>query len=300
MPLSLDVNREQLEAAFAAAVHREVPAGDRAWAATERRLLVALRWKAFATRWLPWLERRGQSAKVSETYEEAWDAQADFGKFDLARREKQLVVWGERRFYASQLGAKRVHLLYIAALIDALRPRAVLEVGSGLGQNAMLLAQRFPDVQFTGLELTAQGTRIAAAARAAPLQEVLLRHAPFPLADADAHARVRFVRGSAAQLPFASDAFDLVYTVLALEQMEAIRAQALAEIARVCRGHTAMIEPFRDYNQTPLRRAKTQGWGLFSAAIGDLPAYGLTPMHTTGDMPMKVYYGVGLVVSEKR
>ncbi len=300
MPLSLAVNREQLAAAFAPAVHREVAAGDRDWSRTVRRLHLALRWKAFATRWLPWLERRGQSATVRETYEEAWGAQADFRKFDLGKREKQLVVWGDRRFYASQLGAKRIHLLYIAALIEALRPRTILEVGSGLGQNAMLLAQRFPDVRFTGLELTAQGTRIAAVTRAAPLPEVLQRYAPFPLTDIDAHARVGFVRGSAAQLPFASSAFDLVYTVQALEQMEAIRPQALAEIARVCRGHTAMIEPFRDWNQTSLRRAKTQGWGLFSAAIADLPAFGLTPVHSTGDMPMKVYYGVGLVVAEKR
>ena len=256
MPLSLVVSREELAAAFAPAVHREVPAGDREWAATVRRLHLALRWKAFATRWLPWLERRGQSATVRETYEEAWGAQADFSKFDLAKREKQLVVWGERQFYASQFGAKRIHLLYIAALIEALRPRAVLEVGSGLGQNAMLLAQRFPDVQFTGVELTAQGARIAAVTRAAPLPEVLQRYAPFPLTDTNAHARV-------------------------------------------CRGHTAMIEPFRDWNQTPLRRAKTQGWGLFSAPIGDLPTYGLTPVHSTDDMPMKVYYGVGLVVAEK-
>ena len=47
---------------------------------------------------------------------------------------------------------------------------------------------------------------------------------------------VTFLQGSAAELSFPDGAFDLVMTVLAIEQMERIRARALAEITRVARG----------------------------------------------------------------
>ena len=70
-----------------------------------------------------------------------------------------------------------------------------------------------------------------------------------PLADPTAFRRIRFCQGNAPSLPFADGEFDLVTTVLALEQMERVREQALAEVARVACRHTLMIEPFREVNR---------------------------------------------------
>jgi hypothetical protein len=98
-------------------------------------------------------------------------------------------------------------------------------------------------------------------------------------------------------LPFSPKSFDLVFTIQALEQMEAIREEVLSNIASASAGYVAMFEPFADWNSSLGRRAKIKMSNYFAARIDDLPSYGLLPVFATDDMPMKVNYGVGLVVA---
>src|SRR5690606_1356218 len=130
----------------------------------------------------------------------------------------------------------RFRQLMLIRLVEHLKPRRVLEVGCGLGIHLILLACRFPEVEFTGVELTAAGHRAARALQAEErLPQHLVAFAPEPLVDLTGFRRVDFRQGNAAALDFPDQRFDLVYTVLALEQMERVRARALAEIARVTR-----------------------------------------------------------------
>ena len=68
------------------------------------------------------------------------------------------------------------------------------------------------------------------------------------------YSTVEFRQGNAAALPYPDRSFDVVYTILAVEQMESIREQAMREIVRVARSHVVMIEPLMDSNRDPLRR----------------------------------------------
>jgi SAM-dependent methyltransferase len=104
----------------------------------------------------------------------------------------------------------------------------------------------------------------------------------------------------ATQLPFPDKSFDLVFTALALEQMEEIRLRALSEIGRVARTHTAMIEPFYDWNESGRHRDWVVANDNFSGRIADLPSFGLEPILVSGNMPSKVTNRPGLVVCRVR
>src|SRR5690348_4022288 len=59
-------------------------------------------------------------------------------------------VWRDRQLLLSnELGAA-VRLIYLDTALSSLRPRRVLEVGSGNGINLLLLAAAYPGIEFSG------------------------------------------------------------------------------------------------------------------------------------------------------
>ena len=176
----------------------------------------------------------------------------------------------------------------------------MLEVGCGNGINLLSLAGNFPDVELTGIDLTPAGIEAAKAIQAeAGLPPHLAEYIPLESADPGAFKRIRFMNGSAAELPFADGEFDLVYTVLAVEQMERIRDQALAEIARVSRSHVLMLEPFRDANRKGMRRLYALSRNYFRGSIQGLKQFGLEPVWATDDFPQEAFLGSPLVLARK-
>jgi protein-L-isoaspartate O-methyltransferase/uncharacterized protein YndB with AHSA1/START domain len=90
------------------------------------------------------------------------------------------------------------HLAPVTAACERLpsEPAQVLEVGTGTGAGALMLARRFPRTEIIGVDLSPAMVRVAA-------QKV-----PSELAD-----RVKFEVADAANLPFENGSFDLVVQV---------------------------------------------------------------------------------------
>ena len=144
--------------------------------ATARRLLFG---------WLPAMQRR-ESAILRE-YDKAWGA-IDYGTYSLEARQTEHTPWQwrGRRMFASDVGATRFRQLLLIQFIERLRPRQVLEVGCGNGINLILLAGRFPEVAFAGIELTEAGHRAARSLQEhSDLPPSLRAYAPLPLARSD-------------------------------------------------------------------------------------------------------------------
>ena len=244
--------------------------------------------------------RRDQHAIESE-YTDAWTA--GHQKYDPSRTALRAApwLWGDRRLLLDGAAASRLRCLMLAAVIDQLKPRRVLEVGCGNGINLLMLAGAFPEVSFTGLELTQAGIDAAHSVQAKPaLPTALAEYIPLPQQDTSAFQRIEFICGDACAMPFEVDSFDLVITVLAVEQMERIRHRALAEIARVTKHHLLMLEPFRDVNASGLRRLYVLSRNYFRGSISELRDFGLTPLWATDDFPQEAFLGSPLVLSEKR
>jgi ubiquinone/menaquinone biosynthesis C-methylase UbiE len=246
-----------------------------------------------------WLPGTGRAPDVvAQVYEKTW-SQTSIAQLVNPRARAVPCVWGDRRFMAAVTGLKRVHLLVLMQLIEKLQPRSVLEVGCGIGINLLVLAARFPQIAFEGIDLTARGiASIKELSAQDALPRALLDYSPEPSRDAEAHRRIQARQGSAVALPYRDNEFDLIYTVAALEQMEAIRPNVMAELQRVSSGHVAMMEAFRDWNQAGMRRNYIVAQDYFASRIDELPKFGLRPVLSTDDMPTKVNMGLGLVVAE--
>ncbi len=240
---------------------------------------------------------------VRTEYERSWDRTRDY-PYVLDDFPKDFQPWlaAGRRVMASDIGATRFRQALFIAVIEQVRPRRVLEIGCGNGINLLLLAGRFPQIAFHGLELTASGVAAAHHFQAAHdrLPAAIEAYAPRPLADPTAFRGVAFSRGNAAALPFPDAAFDLVYTSLALEQMEVVRSQALAEMARVAGGWTFNIEPFADVNGGFWSKLYVGQRGYFRGRIVELRERGLEPQWATMDFPQELFLKSCAVLAKKR
>lgn len=299
----LELTRQDVLGAIAPYVSRHVDDADPAWRAaveTKARTTRRTLWRRRLTFWHSGLRR---TVAVTESkYNEGW-SRTDWDGYATTAKPANGSPWewDDVRVLASNIAGARARLWFLMRAIALLNPRSVLEIGSGPGVNLLPLACRFPHIRFEGVELSTGGIEKSRASQEEEtLPAGLQSFSPEPVVDLTAHRRVRFTKGSAAELPFRDGEFDLVYSSLALEQMEPIRHQALKEFARVTGRHAVMIEPFADVNTTSLRRAYVAAHDYFQGAVGDLPNYGLHPLWTTRDMPQKLWLGTALVVSEKR
>jgi SAM-dependent methyltransferase len=268
------------------------------------RQLRMIRWNAAKRAW-----RRAIGAKngvrrnkqvIAGEYESTWSR--GYAAYDLSvgcRKPEPWLLRGEG-FLADRSGVPRFRNLILAAVIRTLKPQRVLEVGCGNGINLLLLASQFPEIAFCGIELTEAGNRVARELqRANSLPPALASYPLIPGVDPLAFRRIEFMQGDATDMPFTDGEFDLVFTVLSVEQMERVRDKALAEIARASSGYVLNMEPFAEANRSLLRRVHIFGRDYFRGTIPDMARYGLDPIWATMDFPQEVQLGAALVLSRK-
>lgn len=262
---------------------------------------VARRGVSTLARLLSGREAERDRESIESEYKDAWSA--GYRRYRLGRADLKAKPWHwrGRKLLLDPAAATRVRTILFAAVLDDLKPKRVLEVGSGNGINLLSLAGAFPDMEFTGLELTPEGVSQSQSAQSDEQTCAIVRaYSPLETQDPAAIGRIRFVQGDASAMPFEDGAFDLVMTVLAVEQMESIRAAALGEIARVTRGHALMLEPFRDVNLRGLKRLYVKSRGYFRGSVDTLRAYGLEPVWATDDFPQEAFLGTALVLAKKQ
>ncbi len=289
-----------IEAQLKPYIVRTMPVASGEWRALLAPELKLRRERYWKRRLLPFRHKESAfTAEMKEAYAKKWDGY-DFEHELDPQRQASCIEWGDTGYLASSTVTGRMHVLGMLTVLRQLAPRTVLEVGSGSGTNLLLLSGLCPEIEFNGLELTASGVATTQAAAAAPiLPPGLEKFSVEPPLDRTAYRRINVVQGSAAALPHDSNAFDLVFSCLALEQMEPIRHQAMAEMARVSRRWVLMVEPFREVNATGLRRHYIVGNNYFQGAIADLGRYGLTPRLVFDDWPSKITLKAALVLAEK-
>jgi SAM-dependent methyltransferase len=242
---------------------------------------------------------QSRKRSVERNYDQIW-AEADFAKIVDPAKNQMPHEWRDEGFMLNSSVTQKLQLNLLTKAIRFLRPQSVLEVGSGWGLNLMVLACLCPETRFQGVELTKSGVEMTKAMAAGKeLPEPLVRFMPEAPVDPMGFQRIAVDRGSAERLPYADSSFDLVFTRLALEQMESIRETALSEVARVARSHVVMIESFREMNDKGLRRQYAIANNYFRGRLADLPRYGLEPVFTYAEWPHKITLKPVFVLAKK-
>lgn len=300
----LHLSKEDIQGIFAPYITYQGGPSDAVWLNELRHRTHKFRKMFWRRHLLNLLPKQGRTkVKIEEEYNEVWD-QTLLHRYKLPLTETSDMPWSwrEERYFAHRFGGTRIRLAVLMQVINQLRPASVLEVGAGNGVNLLYLAGGCPQIRFTGVELTKAGVRTACNFQREwqEFPEDNLAFSPFPQMDRTAFRRVEFQQGSAEALPFASGSFDLVITVMALEQMERIRHRALSEISRVTSNHVLMIEPFRDVNASGFNRHYIISQNYFSARIDDLRQFGLEPLWATADFPQKAQMQFCCVLSRKK
>ena len=256
--------------------------------------------KRAALGWLPGIKR--DQDYVRSSYEETY-AKLPFSQtFAPTSSEPKptLATYRGEGLVLRRRAMVRTHLVAMARAIEALKPRRVLEVGAGPGTNMFVLSARFPEIEFTGIELTdegvAQGNRVIGEPE---LPKLIADYCPWDEFDREAYRRVVLQQGDATKLAFDDGSFDLVFTRQALEQMEMVREPALREIARVAARDVLLCEPFADFQRSALQRRYVAAKDYFSLASRELPQFGIQPTHVVGEFPQNVVMGVGLVCGSR-
>jgi len=134
-----------------------------------------------------------------------------------------------RAFGVPEIGFRLRGLYFSRALrrLRALRPRRVLDAGSGIGAYAIWLAKRYPDAEVTGWELDERKVRFS---------QEFARELGIP--------NLRFELRDLCARDTAADAYDLVVNVDVLEHIADYEA-ALANLHRLLRseGHLFLHTP---------------------------------------------------------
>jgi ubiquinone/menaquinone biosynthesis C-methylase UbiE len=295
----IELPATEIERLLAPFVHDEVQADDPRWTSERNRLEAKSKKMLRRGRLKQWLGRaRGQTDVRQDYQHKIWPT------YELAKRlvpkgHATPLVWGDRRFLAGVMATKRVHLALLMQAIKAVKPTRVLEVGSGVGLNILVLAARFPNIEFVGGELTPVGVEATNAVAAEGIPDTMAEFSPEPVEASGPLTNVRAIEADASALPFTDGEFDLVFSAHALEQMEAIRDAALGEMVRVSSSHVAMVEPFTDWNETEMRRNFIVAKRYFQGSVADLDGLGLAVEYVTADFPTKLTMGMGFVLAHR-
>lgn len=299
--MRIDLPDETIRNLFEPYIDKKFAQNDARWNEIVTTLSQSLKKNRIRRQLLGWLMKRYRrtQAGIEWNYTRQWSSVSLEKQFSNTGSNPVPCEWRGQGMLAYGFGTKKLHQALLFRVLEQCAPQSVLEVGFGNGINLFLMACRFPEISFSGVELTEGGVMAAkAVVKESTLPEFISVVSPEPLKDFSAHTKVDLRKASAADLPFKDNSFDLVFTSLALEQMEEVRTRALKEIQRVSKKYVAMLEPFRDWNNDGLRRDYIIANDYFAAWIDDLPRYGLRPVFTTADIPNKLRMRVGLVVAE--
>ncbi len=295
----LNVSDDEIREVLAPFIVKTYAQTDAEWRRLVRKLSIVMFFASLRRVFRNLIGRNYTSKVVGEIYARNWSqhAPAEPG----ALRATRPSIWGDQAFMLDARGLKRVYLLCMMRFLAAVKPENALEVGFGGGQQLLPLAARFPEIAFSGVELTEAGVATTRSiVQSGELPPAIVEFSPEPFEDISGLSRLNLQQGSAVELPFEDNTFDVVYTVLAVEQMESVRREALAELVRVSRRYVVMFEPFADWNQTFLRRAFIHSSGYFNGTIAEVAALGCEPVCIRPDLPAPARQGNGLVIFEKK
>jgi len=243
--------------------------------------------RAKAEAWI--LKDPKDPSKVKKSYEQVWAA----GGIPNAKIN---ILYKNRIYETDAIEEKKIQCWQLTEVLSRYSRAKILEVGSGNGMMTLSLMESLPDHQFIGLELTRNGCRKARENQkniGHKQQDYRINGEIRQKKISD--ERIKFLQGSASNIPLKDKSVDICFTVLALEQMNPIFEKVILEIKRVTKDAAFFLEPFSDFNSSVTRLLYINSRSYLRKSSAYLQEIGLEIKETPLELPAKIYRGYGLV-----
>ena len=186
-------------------------------------------------------------------------------------------VYGKLAF-GGPMDNRKFFLRHTDDYIKSVGAKKVLELGSGIGINLLVLAILNPSVEkFCGIELTKQGVAIS---------HQLVKNPPVTdlryltgLDEETILARVKPERfdireGDIRKLPWPDKRFDFVFSMWVMEQLPRSYRQAFMEAKRVLSGHALFMEEFAEAQQNIFQKIHLRNVDYFHSSYKEVEKLG--------------------------
>ena len=219
---------------------------------------------------------RRDQAFIIRDYEEVWSESAVANI--VGRRPKVFTLFGKPGLYRS-IDYRKFFIEHIHQTVTSFQPKTILELGSGIGINLLVLAVLYPGAKrLVGVELTEEGIKTSQAIlKDPPIEELIY------MTELDEEtvrkrlktASIQFVQGDMLALPFADRSFDFSFSRLVFEQLPRTYLTAFREAKRVTDGHILFLEEFREV-QNMFQKLHLFNVDYFRASFLEVQKVGLT------------------------
>ena len=236
---------------------------------------------------------------TKERYERIWNIDQIVQHFDINSNNYSLYKYKEI-FLAHSCLTTKIQQILIINQIKELKPSSVLEIGCGPGITLKLLADIFLETNFFGIDQSIEGIKYANDQKKNPVDPIFKEKLNFQFNNAVNNPKLKFENQDAKSLKFSDKSFDLVFSNLALEQMDNIKYDVLSEIKRVARKYIIMIEPFKDLNKTGLRYLHHTSKQYFSLNHTDIKDDNFAIIEFHDQLPALLSLNYGMLILKRK
>lgn len=197
------------------------------------------------------LKKNLTTKKTTKIYNQSWKVKNNQNWFEK-NNNLRLHEYNNKLFLASSGLTQRIWQNEILKRINKINPKTILEVGSGNGINLKILASNYPNKKFVGIDISKVGIEKSNSCK----NKVIKKYEYEPLKIISKNKKldnIKFFCQNAKNLKFKNKSFDLVFTILSLEQMNNIAKKVIKEIKRCTIKDAIFIEPFYNLNKTGLK-----------------------------------------------
>ena len=236
---------------------------------------------------------------TKERYERIWNEDQIIRHFDINSNIFYLHKF-KNVFLAHACLTTKIQQFLILKKVKELNPKSVLEIGCGSGITLKLLSDLFIEINFYGIDQSVEGIKYAKKLKIQTLNPIFKEKLNFQFNDLENNANLKLDVQDASSLNFNDKNFDIVFSNLALEQMDNIKYKVLSEIKRVAKNYIIFIEPFKNLNSFGLKYLHHKSKQYFSLNYKDLEDENFEIIDFVDQLPTLLSLNYGMLVLKRK